>query len=328
MLPTGRAHSDGGSARDLLPGDATPTVVDLAMGEEEAPARVPSRLRMVVGQLAHDGRAMVGLVLLGLVTVAVICAPLLTHYGPDAIDATALNQGPSWQHWCGTDNLGRDLLSRLLYGGRISLPAGLGVVAIAGSLGITMGVIAGYGGRLLDDALMRLVDLLLAIPGLLLAIGIVAILGPGLESAVVAFGIAFIPSFARVARGTTLQVRGLDYVEAARAQGAGHFYIVRKHIMPTVLDSLIVLSTLSLGGAILATSALSFLGLGTQLPTSDWGTLLSQGYENMFLSASEMIFPGIALVITVVGINFFGDGLAAALNPRLATAGAAAGSKS
>ncbi|MGH2345711.1 MAG: ABC transporter permease, partial [Chloroflexota bacterium] len=142
--------------------------------------------------------------------------------------------------------------------------------------------------------------------------------GPGLESVVIAFGIAFIPSFARVARGTTLQVRALDYVEAARAQGTSNFWIIRKHILPMVFDSLIVLASLSLGSAILSTAALSFLGLGTQLPTSDWGTLLSVGYENMFESSSEMIFPGVALVITVVGINFLGDGLASALNPRLA----------
>ena len=295
-----------------------PGLVRQAADEDLAPARSASWWRTALGHLAHDGRAMVGLAILVLVTLAVIFAPLLAHYGPDTIDAAALNQGPSWQHWCGTDNLGRDLLSRLLYGGRISLPAGLGVVLIAAGLGIPMGVIAGYGGRLLDDALMRLVDLVLAIPALLLAIGIVSILGPGLESVVVAFGIAFIPSFARVARGTTLQVRALDYVEAARAQGAGSLWIIRKHVLPTVFDSLIVLASLSLGGAILATSALSFLGLGTQLPTSDWGTLLSVGYENMFESSSEMIFPGIALVVTVVGINFLGDGLASALNPRVA----------
>ncbi|HVC79231.1 MAG TPA: ABC transporter permease [Chloroflexota bacterium] len=288
--------------------------------DEEGPAaHSASWWRMVIGHLVHDGRAMVGLVMLVLVAIVVIFAPLIAQYGPDTINAAALNEGPSWQHWCGTDNLGRDLLSRLLYGGRISVPAGLGVVAIAAGLGIPMGVAAGYGSRFLDDALMRLVDLVLAIPALLLAIGIVSILGPGLESVVIAFGIAFIPSFARVARGTTLQVRALDYVEAARAQGAGNLWTIRKHILPTVFDSLIVLASLNLGSAILATAALSFLGLGTQLPTSDWGTLLSVGYENMFESSSEMIFPGVALVVTVVGINFLGDGLASALNPRVAS---------
>jgi peptide/nickel transport system permease protein len=297
-----------------------PTALAADLDRDEDPAaHAASWWRMVAGHLVHDGRAMVGLVMLAVVALAVIGAPLLARYGPDTINAVALNQGPSWQHWCGTDNLGRDMLSRLLYGGRVSLPAGLGVVLIASGLGIPMGVIAGYGGRFLDDALMRLVDLVLAIPALLLAIGIVSILGPGLESVVIAFGIAYIPSFARVARGTTLQVRALDYVEAARAQGSGNLWIIRKHILPTVFDSLIVLASLNLGSAILSTAALSFLGLGTQLPTSDWGTLLSVGYENMFESSSEMIFPGIALVITVVGINFLGDGLASALNPRLAT---------
>jgi peptide/nickel transport system permease protein len=311
LAPTGRAASFSADVTSTADQDDGPTT------------RSASWWRTVAGHLAHDGRAMIGLAMLVLVCIAVICAPLLAQYGPNTINATALNQGPSWQHWCGTDNLGRDMLSRLLYGGRISLPAGLGVVLIAAGLGIPMGVIAGYGGRFLDDALMRLVDLVLAIPALLLAIGIVSILGPGLESVVIAFGIAFIPSFARVARGTTLQVRALDYVEAARAQGTSNVWIIRKHILPTVFDSLIVLASLSLGSAILSTAALSFLGLGTQLPTSDWGTLLSVGYENMFESSSEMIFPGIALVITVVGINFLGDGLASALNPRLAGARAA-----
>ncbi len=324
MSPPGRADQPETSRPSASPehtGHVASLSADLkayADHEDGPTTRSASWWRTVAGRLAHDGRAMTGLVMLGLVSMVVMCAPLLARYGPDTINAAVLNQGPSWQHWCGTDNLGRDMLSRLLYGGRISLPAGLGVVLIAAGLGIPMGVIAGYGGRFLDDALMRLVDLVLAIPALLLAIGIVSILGPGLESVVIAFGIAFIPSFARVARGTTLQVRALDYVEAARAQGTGNIWIVRKHILPTVFDSLIVLASLNLGSAILATAALSFLGLGTQLPTSDWGTLLSVGYENMFESSSEMIFPGLALVITVVGINFLGDGLASALNPRLA----------
>src|SRR5205807_2174721 len=167
------------------------------------------------------------------------------------------------------DYLGRDIWSRVLYGGRTSLPAGLGVVAIALGIGAPFGLIAGYAGRLVDDIIMRLMDCLLAFPGILLAIGIVAILGPSLTSSVVAVGVALIPYFARVARGSTLQTRELDYVEASRAQGSGSLTVLARHVLPNIVDPLIVLATLNLGLAILATAALSFLGLGTQPPTSD-----------------------------------------------------------
>jgi ABC-type dipeptide/oligopeptide/nickel transport system permease subunit len=158
---------------------------------------------------------------------------------------------------------------------------------------------------------------LLAFPGILLAIGIVAILGPSLKSAVIAVGIASIPGFARIARGSTLQTKENDYVKASQALGARHRHILSRHVLPNVVDPLIVLATLNLGYAILATAALSFLGLGTQLPTSDWGTMLSEGYEHMFQSWSEVTFPGLAIVICVLGINLLGDGLGDALNPRL-----------
>jgi peptide/nickel transport system permease protein len=159
-------------------------------------------------------------------------------------------------------------------------------------------------------------DCLLAFPGILLAIGIVAILGPSLSSSVIAVGVALIPGFARLARGSTLQARELDYVEASRAQGAGNRHILLRHILPNIVDPLIVFATLNLGSAVLATAALSFLGLGTQLPTSDWGTLLSNGYEHMFQSWGEVTFPGIAIIIAVLGVNLLGDALSNAIDPR------------
>jgi peptide/nickel transport system permease protein len=207
--------------------------------------------------------------------------------------------------------------ARVLYGGRISLPAGLGVIAIACGLGAPLGLIAGYFRGLLEDVIMRVNDVVLSIPGILLAIGVISILGPGLSSAVIAIGIASAPTYARVVRGSTLQAREQEYVEAARALGGGHGVIIVKHILPNVIDPVIVVATLNLGYAILATAALSFLGLGTQLPTSDWGTLLSQGYEHMFQSWSEVTFPGLAIMLSVLGINLFGDGLSNALNPQL-----------
>jgi peptide/nickel transport system permease protein len=206
--------------------------------------------------------------------------------------------------------------SRVIYGGRISIPAGLGVIAIAFGVGVPFGLIAGYVTGPVDDVIMRLVDVLLAFPAILLAILVVAVLGPSLTSSVVAVGIALIPGPARLARGSTLRAREYEFVDAARAQSAGNTYILLRHILPNVIDPLIVLATLTLGGAILATAALSFLGLGTQLPTSDWGTLLSQGYEHMFQSWSEVTFPGIAIIIATLGINLLGDALSDAFDPR------------
>ncbi len=293
----------------------TPSIVE-AIVDEPARARSASVLGQVLRRLRGDPRALVGLGLIGSMALLALFAPLIAHYNPDAINVAILNQNPSSAHWFGTDYLGRDMWARVLYGGRISLPAGLGVIVIALGVGIPLGMVAGYAGKLVDDLIMRLFDVLLALPGILLVIGIISILGPGLTSAVIAIGVASTPSFARIARASTLHAKTQDYVEAARAQGAGPFYIVFRHILPNIVDPIIVLATLALGTAILATAALSYLGLGTQLPTSDWGSLLSNGFEHMFQSWSEITFPGLAIGLSVLGINLLGDGLGHALNPR------------
>lgn len=285
-------------------------------GEEVLSGRRGTFTRQILQRLRRDSSALVGLSLVGLMVLLALVAPLIARYQPNAFDLTALNQGPSPRHWFGTDYLGRDMWSRVIYGGRISLPAGLGVVAIALGVGAPLGLVAGYAGRLADDIIMRLMDCLLAFPGILLAIGIVAILGPSLTSSVIAVGVALIPGFARIARGSTLQTREMDYVEAGRAQGGGTWHVLGRHILPNIVDPLIVYATLNLGLAILATAALSFLGLGTQLPTSDWGTLLSNGYEHMFQSWGEVTFPGIAIIITVLGVNLLGDALGNAVDAR------------
>ncbi len=273
-------------------------------------------VRQIMQRLLSDPSATVGVVLIGIMVALALLASLIARYPPNDFDLSSLNEGPSAAHWFGTDYLGRDMWSRVIYGGRTSLPAGLGVVAIALGVGAPLGLLAGYVGHLTDDLIMRLMDCLLAFPGILLAIGIVAILGPGLTSSVVAVGVALIPSFARIARGSTLRARELEYVEASRAQGASNLHILTHHVLPNIVDPLIVLATLNLGSAILATAALSFLGLGTQLPTSDWGTLLSTGYEHMFQSWGEVTFPGVAIVISVLGVNLLGDALSNAIDPR------------
>jgi peptide/nickel transport system permease protein len=192
------------------------------------------------------------------------------------------------------------------------------VVIISFLVGVPMGMIAGYGGKLVDDIMMRLVDVLLTIPGLILAFSIVAILGTGLKSVVIALGVAGVPGYARVARGATLGIKSADYVLAARVQGTSARSIVFRHIFPNIVDPLVVLATLNLSGAILAAAAFSFLGIGTQVPTSDWGTLLANGYNYMFQSWSQVAFPAVTIILAVLAINLVGDALGEALNPRLA----------
>ena len=286
------------------------------ISEDVLPERRATFTRQLTRRLLADPSAIVGVALIGLMVLLALLAPLVARYSPNDLNLNVLNENPSPGHWFGTDYLGRDMWARVSYGGRVSLPAGLGVVAIALGVGGPLGLIAGYAGRIVDDVIMRFMDCLLAFPGILLAIGIVAILGPSLSSSVIAVGVALIPGFARLARGSTLQARELDYVEASQAQGAGSIHILVRHILPNIVDPLIVLGTLSLSSAILATAALSFLGLGTQLPTSDWGTLLSNGYEHMFQSWGEVTFPGIAIIISVLGVNLLGDALSNALDAR------------
>jgi peptide/nickel transport system permease protein len=300
-----------------MPLSALPAVTVVADEPGEAdPTVSSSAARQVLRRLRADPRAIVGCALLGLMVALALLAPLLAGYNPNTVDLAALNQGPSPAHWLGTDYLGRDMWARILYGGRVSLPAGLGVIAIALAIGVPLGMVAGFAGGYVDDLIMRLFDVLLCVPGILLALGVVAILGPGLTSAVIAIGVATTPSFARLARASTLRAKEQDYVEAARAQGAGPAYIAVRHILPNIVDPIIVLATLGLGTAILATAALSYLGVGTQLPTSDWGSLLSNGFDHMFQSWGEVTFPGLAIGLTVFGINLLGDGLGHALNPR------------
>ncbi len=274
------------------------------------------RFRTLKG-LFHSPKFLTGFVLIAIVALLAILAPLIGRYAPDLPNYSALNQSPSAAHWLGTDYLGRDLWSRLVWGGRVSLPAGFLIVCLSFGIGVPWGIIAGYGGRLVDDLLMRLVDVLLAFPGLILAFGIVAILGPGITSVVIALGIAGIPGYARVARASTLSMKELDYVLAARVQGAGAWWIMRRHVLRAIVDPLVILATLNLSGAILAAAALSFLGIGTQLPASDWGTMLSNGFNYMFESWAQVTFPAIIIVVTVLGINLMGDALGETLNPRM-----------
>src|SRR5215471_4093231 len=268
--------------------------------------------------IARNRMVLVGAMLVIGVLLAGLLAPVISPNDPIKITPDALAPR-SRVHPFGTDDLGRDILSRMLYGARISPIVGLIAVAISTVAGVSMGLVSGYAGGAADNVIMRVVDVLLSFPGIVLAIGIVAILGPGLNHALLAVGIAGIPTFARVVRGSVLVEKEKQYVEAARLLGVPTPRLLLVHILPNVMAPVIVLSTLSVATAILAAAALSFVGLGAQLPTPEWGAMLSQGREYLASQWWVATFPGLAIAVTVLGVNLLGDGLRDVLDPRLRT---------
>jgi peptide/nickel transport system permease protein len=258
------------------------------------------------------------LIVLLLLAVAVF-GPQLAPHAPNAPDYTAILKRPGPGHIGGTDQYGRDIFSRVLYGARISLGVGLLGVLVGLVPGTLLGLATGYFGGWLDAVVMRVIDVLLAFPGILLAIAMVAVLGPGLQNIVIAIGFFGVPVYTRLVRGSTLQAKTLDYVEAVRAQGARPGRILLRHVLPNIMAPIIVVSTLRLAEAILTEAALSFLGLGAQPPTPEWGAMLSEAQDYLVTAPYMAFFPGAALVIAVLGFNLLGDGLRDALDPRLRT---------
>lgn len=258
-------------------------------------------------------------VIAGFILMAVF-APLVAPYDPLQQNLTEKFAGPSASHPFGQDELGRDILSRVIFGARISLTAGLAAVVIATVAGTLIGVVSGYFGRWPDTILMRLMDVLLAFPSILLAIVIVSILGPSLTNAMLAIGVVFVPQIARVVRSAVISVRERDYIEAERALGAGNAQIVFSGVLPNSTAPLIVQATLTLATAILDVAALSFLGLGAQPPQPEWGAMLTDafrsGYGVFIQGQHAIVFPGIAIALSVISVNFIGDGLRDALDPR------------
>jgi len=265
---------------------------------------------------ANPSGVLGSVILLALILLALL-APLIAPYDPLAQAPLVALKGPSARHLFGTDQFGRDILTRVLYGARVSLPVGLISVSIACLIGIPIGLIAGYYGKYVDGAIMRLMDVMLAFPGILLALVIIAILGPSLNDVMIAVGVSGVPAYARLVRGTVLQVKAQPYVESARAAGASDSRLIRVHVLPNVLAPVIVLASLGVGFSILAASGLSFLGLGAQPPSPEWGAMLSTGRNYLQLAWWIATFPGIMIVLAVLAMNLLGDALNDALNPRL-----------
>jgi peptide/nickel transport system permease protein len=268
-------------------------------------------------RLRRHKLALIGLVFLGLLIACALGADAISPYPPLEQTMAQRLKPPSAAHWLGTDDFGRDILSRILFGSRISLQVGFVAVGIAGTIGIVFGLLSGYFGGWIDSVLMRCMDVLLAFPAILLAVTIMALLGPSTTNVMIAIGIAYIPVFARVVRGAVLSVKPNDYVEAARAAGATQVRMLLQHVLPGTSGPIIVQVSLALAYAILAEAALSFLGLGTQPPTPTWGSMLSFGREFVRDAPWFTFFPGFAIFLTVLSLNLVGDGLSDALDPRL-----------
>ena len=282
-----------------------------------APTHVALRGESPTGRILrrtlHNRGAQIGTVVLLVLIALSLGAPLLTSRDPNAIDPTATLQPPSREHPMGTDQIGRDMLARFLYGGRLSLRVGLIAIVIGATIGIAIGLIAGYYGGWLDAALSWVTDVLLSFPDILLALAIIAVLGPGITNAMLAIGIAFIPSFMRLTRGNVLAIREMGYVEAAHAIGVPGWQVLLRHILPNALRTLLVLLTLGIGSAILAGAALSFLGLGAQPPTPEWGAMLNAGQKFIRQAWWLTLFPGLGIFLTVLAINLIGDALSDAV---------------
>jgi peptide/nickel transport system permease protein len=269
-----------------------------------------------IGRLLRNFAFTSGLLLTLSLVVIALAAPLLATFDPYQQETSRRLEPPSKDHPLGLDDLGRDVWSRIVYGARVSLRVGFSVVFIASIIGVTLGAIAGYFGGIADTIVMRLCDILLAFPGILLAIALVAVMGPSLNNVILALATIGWVGYARLVRGQVLKVREMEFVTAARALGARSPRVIILHVLPNVMNPVIVMATLGLAGAILAEAALSFLGLGVQPPTPSWGAMLTAGRRYLGLANHLAIFPGAAIMLAVMGLNFLGDGLIDALDPK------------
>jgi peptide/nickel transport system permease protein len=272
--------------------------------------------RIALRRLMRRRAALIGLAVVAFFVALALAAPLIAHYDPLATDWRAVRKPPSAEHLFGTDELGRDVLARVIWGARASLMAGLVSVSIAVAVSVPLGLVSGYLGGAVDGLLMRVIDAMLAIPFLILAIALAAFLGPNLINAMIAIGVAQTPIFARLTRGQVLAVKHEDYIEAARAVGNPHRRIMLRHILPNVLAPIVVQATLATAAAIIAEASLSFLGLGQQPPAPSWGSMLNTASHFLPQAPWMALWPGLAIFSLVLSFNLLGDGLRDALDPR------------
>lgn len=268
-------------------------------------------------RFCRNKAAMLGLIVMLILILSAIFADFIAPEGLDAQDLQRTFQFPGMRNFMGTDNFGRDMFSRIIYGARTSLWVGFTAVGVAMTIGVIIGSIAGFYGGKLDNVLMRTIDILIAMPSILLAIAIASALGPGLTNTMIAVGVAAVPGYARITRASVLTIREREFVEAARAIGGNDFRIITRHILPNCMAPIMVEVTLGLGNAILSAAALSFIGLGIQPPTPEWGYMLSVGRRYLRDYSHLVMFPGLAIVTVVVALNMVGDGLRDALDPKL-----------
>ena len=295
---------------------ATPATPVHASAAASQTTVLPRRKRRGIVKFMRNRAAVFGAALVLLIVFMAVFAPWLSHYDPVQASFMTVRQAPSAAHWFGTDELGRDVLSRLLWGARASLLAGVVSVCIAVVIGVPLGLLAGYFGKLVDGVISRIADALLSIPFLILAIALAAFLGPSLTNAMAAIGISAMPRFVRLTRGPAITVKAEEYVEGARAIGLGHARIIVRYILPNVLPPIIVQASLTIATAIIAEASLSFLGLGQLPPSPSWGSMLNTAKDFVSQAPWMSVFPGIAIFLAVLGFNLLGDGLRDALDPR------------
>jgi peptide/nickel transport system permease protein len=289
---------------------------DSALVVRRADETVESPMRRALRRLKRRKGAVAGLVVIAVFIALAVFAPLISPYDPAAQSWTSVRKAPSALHWFGTDDVGRDVLARIIYGAQASLLAGVISVAIAVSIGVPLGLIAGYLGGWIDMLLSRITDAMLAVPFLILAIALAAFLGPSLGNAMIAIGVTTTPIFVRLTRGQVMAVKVEDYIEAARAIGNPRWRIALFHILPNILPALLVQATLSIAAAIIAEAALSFLGLGQQPPAPSWGSMLNSAQRFLTNAPWMAVWPGLAIFLTVLSFNLVGDGLRDALDPK------------
>lgn len=278
-----------------------------------------SQLSLIWHRLSRNKLAMLGLVLMTTIITLALCADLIADYDQAVVGMNIMErlQPPSAKHWFGTDGYGRDVFARVVHGSRLSLSLSIVSMMVAVAVGSLIGAISGYYGGKVDDVLMRLMDMLLAIPPMLMSISIVAALGRSMVNLMLALALAYMPVFARVIRSSILSVKGQEFVEAAKACGTSDARIIMRHIVPNAVGPIIVQATLAMGSAILTISSLSFMGMGIQPPQPEWGTMLYEGRDLIRTSPYLVVFPGLAIAVSVLSLNLLGDGLRDALDPRL-----------